>query len=151
VSNYQVAFTNTSSNAEQTTWNIYGSTFSTSDCLFSFPFVNTYTIELIVQNGCGSDTIQTVINVSETVEVEEVETNSFHIFPNPANDMVSVFKPFQSKSAIIQVFDAKGACVFHENMTENSINIDLSQLQAGLYELLGSNGSKRFTARLLHQ
>jgi hypothetical protein len=37
------------------------------------------------------------------------------------------------------------------NMTENSINIDLSQLQAGLYELLVTDGTKRFTARLLHQ
>jgi hypothetical protein len=36
-------------------------------------------------------------------------------------------------------------------MTKNSINIDLSHLQAGLYELLVSDDSKRFTARLLHQ
>jgi hypothetical protein len=42
-------------------------------------------------------------------------------------------------------------CVLQRNMMDSSINIDLSQLQAGLYELLGSNGSKRFTARLLHQ
>jgi hypothetical protein len=37
------------------------------------------------------------------------------------------------------------------NLTDNSINIDLSQLQAGLYELIVSDGAKRFTARLLHQ
>lgn len=85
------------------------------------------------------------------VGIEEVETNSLHIYPNPANDFVSLFNPFQSKSSLIQVFDAKGACVMQRNMTENSINIDLSQLQAGLFELLVSDGSKRFTARLLHQ
>jgi hypothetical protein len=65
--------------------------------------------------------------------------------------MVIVFNPFQSKSSLIQVFDAKGACVLQRNMTENSINIDLSELQAGLYELLVMDGTKRFTARLLHQ
>ncbi len=151
LNNYEVAFTNTSSYAEQSTWIVYGSTFTTADCLFNFPFDNTYTVELIVQNACGSDTIQTVINVIKMVGIEEVETNSLHIYPNPAKDIVSVFNPFQSKSALIQVFDAKGACVMQRNMTENSINIDLSQLQAGLHELLVSDGSKRFTARLFHQ
>jgi hypothetical protein len=151
LNNYEVAFANTSTNAEQSTWIIYGSTFTTSDCLFNFPFDNTYTVELIVQNACGSDTIQTVINVIKMVGIEDVETNPLNIYPNPAKDVVCVFNPFQSKSALIQVFDAKGACVMQRNMTENSINIDLSQLQAGLYELLVSDDSKRFTARLLHQ
>ena len=85
------------------------------------------------------------------VGIEDIETNPLNIYPNPAKDLVSVFNPFQSKSALIQVFDAKGACVLQRNITDNSINIDLSQLQAGLYELLVSDGSKRFTARLLHQ
>jgi PKD repeat protein len=151
LNNYEVAFTNTSSNAEQSTWIVYGSTFTTADCLFNFPFDNTYTIELIVQNDCGSDTIQTIINVIKMVGIEEVETNQLSIYPNPANEMVIVFNPFQSKSSLIQVFDAKGACVLQRNMTENSINIDLSELQAGLYELLVMDGTKRFTARLLHQ
>jgi hypothetical protein len=151
LNNYEVAFTNTSSNAEQSTWIVYGSTITTADCLFNFPFDNTYTVELIVQNACGSDTIQTVINVIKMVGIEEVETNSLQIFPNPANDMVSVFNPFQSKSSLIQVFDVKGACVIQLNMMDSSINIDLSELQAGLYELMVSDGSKRFTARLLHQ
>jgi hypothetical protein len=151
LNNYEVAFTNTSTNAEQSTWIVYGSTFTTADCLFNFPFDNTYTVELIVQNACGSDTIQTVINVIKMVGIEDVETNLLNIYPNPANDLVSVFNPFQSKSALIQVFDVKGACVLQRNMMDSSINIDLSQLQAGLYELLVSDGSKRFTARLLHQ
>jgi hypothetical protein len=151
LNNYEVAFTNTSSNTEQSTWTIYGSTFTTADCLFNFPFDNTYTIELIVQNDCGSDTIQTIINVIKMVGIEEVETNQLSIYPNPANNLVSVLNPFQTKSALIQVFDAKGACVMHHNLTENSINIDLSQLQAGLFELLVSDGSKCFTARLMHK
>lgn len=151
LNNYEVAFTNTSTNAEQSTWIVYGLTFTSADCLFNFPFDNTYTIELIVQNACGSDTIQTVINVIKMVGIQEVETNQLSIYPNPAKDMVCVFNPFQSKSAIIQVFDAKGACVMQRNITENSININLSQLQGGLYELRVSDGSKRFTARLLHQ
>jgi hypothetical protein len=85
------------------------------------------------------------------VGIEEVETNQLSIYPNPANNLVSVLNPFQTKSALIQVFDAKGACVMHHNLTENSINIDLSQLQAGLFELLVSDGSKCFTARLMHK
>jgi hypothetical protein len=151
LNNYEVAFTNTSTNAEQSIWSVYGSTFTTSNCLFNFPFDNTYTIELIVQNACGSDTIQTVINVIKMVGIEDVETNPLNIYPNPAKDMVCVFNPFQSKFAMFQVFDAKGACVMQRNMTEKSINIDLSQLQAGLYELLVTDGTKRFIARLLHQ
>jgi hypothetical protein len=151
LNNYEVAFTNTSTNTEQSTWSVYGSTFTTADCLFNFPFDNTYTIELIVQNACGSDTIQTVINVIKMVGIEDVETKPLNIYPNPAKDMVCVFNPFKSKSALIQVFDAKGACVMQRNITDNSINIDLSQLQVGLFELLVSDGSKRFTARLLHQ
>ena len=78
--------------------------------------------------------------------IEEFTANSFSIYPNPANDMItlSVFNRTFDKAEIIDVL---GNIVWHQNkMTSNRINV--GDLKSGVYflrmEVDGKIVSKKF-------
>src|SRR5690606_7710006 len=69
----------------------------------------TYTVTLIVSNGCGADTVTTTISV---VGIAGVNTNSAKLFPNPTNDITVIRpeKPFVNAQLVIR--NASGQVVY---------------------------------------
>ncbi|MFM2286761.1 MAG: hypothetical protein RLZZ543_2258 [Bacteroidota bacterium] len=149
--NYHVSFTNTSSNAMSCLWTIDGSTFTSTDVIYNFPFDNTYTIKLIVSNACGSDTLISTINVVKFVGIEEVNLNQLKLYPNPVSTLLSVTNPFeQGKEIRYNVIDAQGKLVESSISAQAQINLDFSKYSAGLYLIQAIHKNSVFQARIVH-
>lgn len=66
----------------------------------------------------------------QSTGLSELNNFSFHVFPNPVADMISITLAGQVKLASVNVFDSKGAAV---PVAVNKTDIDVRNLQNGLY------------------
>ena len=151
ISNFEVVFTNTSTNVEQTFWTINGVEFTTTDCTFNFPFDATYPIKLIVENSCGSDTITTTIDVIKIVGIEDVVSHQLKLYPNPAQEQIVVQNPFQNgHEAVLFMYDSRGSLTGKFVLRQSQWTINLEDVAAGLYTVIVQQGTVRYTSRLMH-
>lgn len=149
-----IAFTAIANGATDYTWN-FGDGSSVSGItnplhLYTQPGV--YTVTLIASNSiCMA--IQTIeIRVSaSTTSIANQQAEVFSIFPNPAEDfaMVQLNLPEAEKSLRMDVLDMSGRLVMSRSFTqvakETQLEIDLSGINAGVYQLL-VRGEKFSTA-----
>ncbi len=61
------------------------------------------------------------------VGVSEMETTGLNLFPNPAQDYISIAEEFQ----LLQIYNVNGGLVL--SMQENQSHIDVSNLSSGVY------------------
>ncbi|GAL00105.1 metalloprotease MEP2 [Nonlabens ulvanivorans] len=60
--------------------------------------------------------------------------NSFNIFPNPTNGLVSIASLNQVNNGLLTIYDFNGRIVFNKTSNFNEIvKVDLSSLKAGIY------------------
>jgi len=94
------------------------------------------------------------------VEVFEVPVRitegGFLMFPNPANDALTIELPAESEGdAQIALSDATGRLVLqqHQNITKggSQINLELGSLSSGVYFVQLRNGANVFTRKLVVQ
>lgn len=136
LSGQHVDFTNTSTGATSYIWN-FGDLQTSTDTNPSHDYINfsyTYTVTLIAQNDCGSDTITYDIIV---VGLDNDKAfKNITIYPNPTNKFVEI----KSKNAQIQnieIYDIYGKKL--NNITtnkakqSNKLKLDISSLQKGIY------------------
>ncbi|GAK90205.1 metalloprotease MEP2 [Nonlabens ulvanivorans] len=73
------------------------------------------------------DTPAPLSNDSESI-------NSFNIFPNPTNGLVSIASLNQVNNGVLTIYDFNGRVVFNKKSNFNEIEkVDLSALKAGIY------------------
>ncbi|WP_033961402.1 DUF7619 domain-containing protein [Psychroserpens jangbogonensis] len=71
--------------------------------------------------------------VEELLSVSEFDFNDFEVFPNPAKDKFTV-KLNTSINGTLSVYDIQGKLILDQNVTEsNLIEMNVSQLQNGMY------------------
>jgi PKD repeat protein len=91
-------------------------------------------VSLQVTNVNGSNTLTKTgyVKVGE-VGFKELNQNSVSVFPNPANDFVTV----QSMNTIknIQVYNLAGQLVFEQTANAKFVTVKTSSLSAGVYNL----------------
>jgi len=63
---------------------------------------------------------------------EELNHNSFRVFPNPLHDVLHVESP-QASGALLSIFEINGSLVLREVLKTNRSSINLEKLEAGLY------------------
>ncbi|MBN4071283.1 T9SS type A sorting domain-containing protein [Crocinitomix catalasitica] len=93
-----------------------------------------YTAMLVVNACYHSDTL--VWNVSATMTgIPDEETVKFSLFPNPANNMVTInFHMELSNEATLSFCDLNGRLIYEEALNDmQSISIDLSNFPNGIY------------------
>ncbi len=93
----------------------------------------TYSVSLEINNGCGVD-IATKVIAPTLTGVEGLEAGQFTIFPNPANDVVTIATK-DVDAGNIQILDMSGRVVAQAPMSAGSNNheINVSSLSAGAY------------------
>ena len=89
------------------------------------------------------DQLEKRINdISTDVFAEEVK-RSFHIYPNPANDLLMVQLPAVEKTEV-HIYDALGQNIVHKSfVNEEQFQIDVSQLSSGIYYLQVNNEAQK--------
>jgi hypothetical protein len=91
-----------------------------------------YSVSLEINNGCGVDIATAVYTPS--LGVEDLEAGEFLIFPNPANDVVTVATK-DVEAGNILILDLSGRTVAQSAMAAGTNNheINISNLSAGSY------------------
>lgn len=84
------------------------------------------TNSIIYINVIPDPNIITGINANNT-------GNSFHIYPNPANDMITVESAAGIKNKMISVFNLQGQLILHQPMLQTKQEINISNLAKGFY------------------
>jgi len=113
----------------------------------------TFTISLTVTNACGTD--DTTITVNGINLVENTLARSLMVYPNPAQDMVSISfdNASTNDNVIIRVLDLSGKEMrVYESAADKAAfeqSIDISKLAKGVYMLEISNGSLKANKRLV--
>ncbi|MGK0364438.1 MAG: PKD repeat protein [Saprospiraceae bacterium] len=128
-------FNNTSQNTENYTW-FFGDGTSSNEqnphhtYMFNGETSETYTVTLIAER-CGiADTTETTVSFDFILDTEEKNLNTLQVFPNPANDLLSITEASIVKS--YRIVDAAGGILFSGEVS-NSGFIDISTLTEGMY------------------
>jgi len=70
------------------------------------------------------------------VDIEEYyDPFQASIYPNPAKEVLNIDLQGEFENVILRIIDMAGKIVFSKEMTENKEQIDLIDLNAGVYNL----------------
>jgi bilirubin oxidase len=104
------------------------------------PFM--YHCHMLVHEDEGMMGQFTVVDNGSTA-VETIETETFSIYPNPANDKIQV-KLKNSVNQEIQIIDVKGGLMFQGILTEMISTIDVRKLSNGIYFIKAGSTTTKF-------
>ncbi|MEI6412077.1 MAG: PKD domain-containing protein, partial [Bacteroidota bacterium] len=136
-------FSNTSTNADQYTWDFGDGSFSSEvNPVHTYLSAGTYTVKLTTTNACGSTaTSKTVLTTVGTSE-QAAPAFTVEIVPNPtAGDfIVKLLHSSGSADLHLQLIDPPGRVVRSIDVVlkpgVNSIPFDGSHLPKGIYQLI---------------
>jgi len=126
-----VDFTSTSTNANSYSWD-FGDFTSSTDQNPSHDYTiltGDMSVVLIVSNECSSDTITQVVTI--TVGQNEIKTNTLSLYPNPANDKVSIYS---KQNAVLEVYSLNGQLI-HTMSVNGHCVVDVQSWEKGIYTL----------------
>ncbi len=140
VPNTILTCTNQSANANGYYWDFGDGTTSQDESPWHTYTVGEYDVMLIaVNNSCPNDTLTQHIVVEDHTALDEFSGVSFTLYPNPANDVVSI--EGISGNVIVSIYDVRGRLVLEQKITENVSQIKVRDLANGMYRvvLVGEN------------
>jgi subtilisin-like proprotein convertase family protein len=152
-----VNFTNSSGNATAYSWDFGdGSAIdNSSDPSYNYAMDGTYTVTLVAENSCGSDTTMQMITIFTT----GIGTNgaaTMQVSPNPSEGTFILSIENADLSTLnIEVTDMQGKLVYsakEENITSSfRSQIDLHTAAKGIYYLRLNTGSEMITKKIVIQ
>jgi hypothetical protein len=87
--------------------------------------------------------------VGYTVNVDEVSLDELNVYPNPANEVLHIDLPTNTGNALVRVFDASGRVVITKELNVQSASLDISNLAAGLYNVVVSHDGQQVHRRIV--
>ena len=133
-----ITFNNSSSGANSTYWDFGDGTNSTQlNPVKTYTAIGTYTVSLISDNGCGSDTTRRTVNVDKVTGITDIDGFEFSIYPNPASTVATLDFGTQVNGDLeVYVYDASGRVVKSYLLSdEASVQIELDGLASGIYQV----------------
>jgi photosystem II stability/assembly factor-like uncharacterized protein len=101
------------------------------------PTVNgNYEVAVTLAPGCSSISSVFTVNVNKMISL--TGQNSFHVYPNPAKDMIRI-ESLRANTEILSIrwMDAKGSMLeTHQPMNKSLIELSTETFDAGLYTLM---------------
>ena len=74
-----------------------------------------------------------VITIDPFVNLNESNSFTLSIFPNPSNGNFQIQSPVNLNTFSIEIFDVSGRLIVYENMDGYNQNIDISYVEEGVY------------------
>jgi len=72
--------------------------------------------------------------VSENSKVQDVKIKEFDLYPNPCNSYINIsFPDTDNEIRHVQMFDISGKLIYEENTNQNSLQINMSSYNRGIY------------------
>ncbi len=148
-------FTNTTTSDVTATyaWNFGDNATSTQESpTHTYTQSGTYTVTLIATNACGSDTTTETITVVVGGVALQANEKFVRAYPNPNNGSFTLdLKLSQADDVTIKVFNTNGQLIHSESLglvNQKEVNIDLSSLPAGVYNLNIQGKNTQITKRV---
>jgi PKD repeat protein len=107
----------------------------------------TYDVTLRAENMFGfTEEIKVdYIVVVDPVGIEELLKNSVRIYPNPSNGNLSIEHNFEGPVQV-RIFDMLGSIVYSAESSVSTANLNLEDLEKGIYFVRVSPGNSSKTA-----
>jgi len=122
-------------------YSIDGITYQTT-ATFSIPTNGTYTVYVKNSSGCVA---QKNVVVSDVEEIGN-QNLEIRIFPNPADDALTVYCPqFEKQKTLLEVFDVTGRKIFEAVPQSSIFNLQSSIFASGMYFLKAGNNTQKFS------
>lgn len=106
-----------------------------------------FTVE--ISDGTDTKNAEVVVYVENCVDVNEYTTNDVVIYPNPAKDMVNVTLNEDSENISWTLINMHGQVVKKMNEVSGSFEIDLNDVDKGIYFLNVSVGDKPIIKKIV--
>lgn len=148
-----VTFTDVSVNPGINTWDFGdGSAGSGTNPVHHYNAIGTYEVTLLVDNGCGVDSMKEIITVL-SMDIPEIQSSAaLKLYPNPSTGTVTVDLPADVAGKPVEVFlmDMLGKRVRTEilELNETSFSLKAHHPQSGVYILRLVSEGKTYFARL---
>ncbi len=150
-----VEFTNLTIDALSYLWDFGDGTTSTNEHpVHQYQTSGTFTITLIAENACGTDSFNVEIDILVTVTEMIDNELSFDIFPNPSSSVFYVeLKSTASEPVIINIYNILGKRVYKHILPKGSAEIrnktEISGLRKGIYFVSVETGNYLTTQKVI--
>ena len=115
----------------------------------------TYTVSLVVSNGTCSETVTQTVKTN-VLGINDLHTfSAFSVFPNPAKDVLtlSLNSSKQFNDCQLSISNVLGQNTYSKSVDlssgDNKLNINISDLTAGVYFISLKNGKDVVTAKFV--
>ncbi len=148
-----VQFNDGSTNPGQNLWS-FGDlmTSQQSNPLHTYLQNGTFDVKLIVNNGCGIDSITKSININLATGIQNNENNSnIKIYPNPNNGLVHIYIGDNNEFKSISIYNNQGKKVYDKSINKHDdlININIQNFSSGLYFIILRNDKNKINYRII--
>ncbi len=147
------AFTDISTGATSWSWDFGDTQTSTAQNPTNvYASNNSYTVTLIVTNGCGSDTITQVVVVDAIASIDLAAGLS--LYPNPAKDQFAVlFQANQPEPVTLVLYDLQGKQLVDKQLANvkagTSVTLNVETYPAGMYILKITNTAETVVMKVV--
>jgi PKD repeat protein len=122
----------------------------------TYAALGVYTVTLIISDGFCRDTITTLVDVNNFVNVADGDfATAFDLYPNPSSGVFHLYLELIKRSDLeIAVMDMHGRSVYQEQVRKAQTyqgDIDLSSLSKGVYIMSLQAGDKKIYHKLVIQ
>ena len=91
-----------------------------------------------------------IVEITSTVGIEEMNSNFISVYPNPANENITInFYPNKNSTKEIFIFDITEKIIYTSTASATSEKVDVSFLQNGVYILKVIDGNEESTFKLI--
>jgi plastocyanin len=130
--------------------------FAQDTCAISWNamYDGTYLIGINEVGACGADSDNTEVNngypaltCEGTLDVEDINTTKFSVFPNPNNGQFNIVNEGQAGEYLIEVMDVAGKVVYAEQVQLNGnaqTEINTSDINTGVYLVKMTNTDENY-------
>ena len=148
---YVVEFNSTSTPGCTYLWD-FGAGFTSTEANPSHDFLydNTWPVQLIVTNDCGSDTLDTTVVVIKT-SIADVEASNLSISEQNGTLTIQCNNPFE-KGTLLTLNNLSGQLIANKMQpasNQNCMQLSTQQLSAGIYFITLQSPSKQLTLKWL--
>lgn len=146
----KVSFMDESNSSVKWTWDFGdGATSTSSNPVHNFNRTDAYKVKLIVENEAGcTDSVLQVVNLTGGLT-----SKAINLFPNPASKQLQVvYASTEELPTTLRLYDQTGRLVLQNDLGRTKVvdqRLDLSQLAAGIYNLLLSVGEQTASKKVL--
>jgi len=86
------------------------------------------------------------IEADPSLSIKDNKTSSIHVFPNPVNDILTIERSSESKSAQLEIYSISGKLIktIEPSFQNGSMNLSTSELKKGSYVLVMGNERVKF-------